>query len=51
MSKKLCDLKKMRRESPGKYARLVAHPTHLCKKCGRVANGKKLVCKPKKLKD
>ncbi|MEE2826581.1 MAG: hypothetical protein VYE64_08135 [Planctomycetota bacterium] len=50
MSKKLCDLKKLRKESPKKYAQLVSRPSHLCKKCGRVANRKKLVCQPKKLK-
>jgi len=43
-------MKKLRKESPDKYAALVCRPTHLCKKCGRVANRKKLVCQPKKIK-
>lgn len=31
------------------YLKLVARPTHLCTKCGRVCNDKKLLCKPEKL--
>ncbi len=32
------------------YKKLVVDPTHLCTKCGRVANDKDHLCKPEKLK-
>jgi hypothetical protein len=31
------------------YGKLVAHPTHLCAKCGRVSNDKKRLCDPGRL--
>jgi hypothetical protein len=31
------------------FKALVVDPTHLCIKCGRVANDKKLLCEPEKL--
>jgi len=31
------------------FKKLVAHPTHICVKCGRVCSDKKLLCKPEKL--
>jgi lipopolysaccharide biosynthesis regulator YciM len=30
-------------------AKIVAEPTYVCTKCGRAANGKKWLCKAKKL--
>lgn len=50
MSKTLCDLKSWLKSELKAYAKLVRKPTHLCEKCGRVANGKKLLCNPVKLK-
>lgn len=50
MSKKtLCDLKKRLKDDLQMYVQLVNQPTHVCKKCGRVANDKKLLCKPLKI--
>ena len=47
MSKKqLCDLKKSLKGDIGSYMDLVTNPTHICTKCGRAANSKKLLCKP-----
>jgi hypothetical protein len=31
------------------FKALVANPTHLCLKCGRVSNDKKRLCKPERL--
>lgn len=50
MSKSLCELKKTLKQDFGTYISLVDNPTHVCRKCGRVANSKKLLCKPVKLK-
>ena len=49
MGKKLCELKKMRKKDPARYAKLVANPKFFCKECGRVAQQKKRLCQPKKL--
>ena len=49
MGKSLCDLKKNLKKDFASYVALVNAPTHICKKCGRVANSKKLLCKPTKL--
>ena len=50
MGKSLCELKKSLKQDFGTFVSLVNDPTHVCRKCGRVANSKKLVCKPVKLK-
>ena len=50
MAKSLCELKKTLKTDFGTFVSLVTNPTHVCKKCGRVANSKKLLCKPTKLK-
>ncbi len=31
------------------FKKLVENPTHICTKCGRVANDKTFLCKPEKL--
>ena len=49
MSKTLCELKKRLKADISEYVQLVDQPTHVCKKCGRVANEKKLLCKPLKI--
>ena len=49
MSKSLCDLKKQLKADLSQYVKLVDQPTHVCTKCGRVANSKKLLCKPLKI--
>lgn len=50
MSKTLCELKSTLKADFETFMLLVDNPTHVCRKCGRTANGKKLVCKPIKLK-
>lgn len=50
MAKSLCELKKTLKKDFDVYVSLVNDPTHVCQKCGRVANHKKLLCKPTKLK-
>lgn len=50
MTKKLCDLKKLRKKDPDRYFKLVDEPAYGCRRCGRVANSKKRLCKPEKLK-
>ena len=49
MAKSLCELKKTLKSDFNSFIALVNDPTHVCKKCGRVANSKKLLCKPVKL--
>ena len=49
MAKTLCELKKRLKADINEYVQLVDQPTHVCKKCGRVANDKKLLCKPLKI--
>ena len=44
MAKTLCRRKKA-------LKKLVDEPRFFCKKCGRVANAKKYVCRPRKLAD
>jgi hypothetical protein len=51
MSKPLCELKKSLKADLKSYISLIREPTHVCKKCGRVANNKRLLCKPIKLDD
>jgi hypothetical protein len=31
------------------FKKRVVNPTHICRKCGRVSNDKKHLCKPEKL--
>ncbi len=50
MAKELCKLKKLLKSDTRDYMRLVGSPTHLCTKCGRVANSKKLLCSSTRLK-
>jgi len=49
MTKPLCELKKSLKRDLATYVELVRNPTHVCKKCGRAANDKRLLCKPVKL--
>ncbi len=51
MSKSLCDLKKSLKGDLRTYVSLIRSPTHVCQKCGRVANRKKLLCRPVKMAD
>lgn len=49
--KKLCKRVKndVLAEDLKEYKKRVVSPTHLCTKCGRVSNDKKLLCEPEKL--
>lgn len=50
MSKTLCDWSKRDLERhPEKLAELVLEPRFYCRKCARVANTSKVLCKPRKL--
>jgi len=50
MSKELCKHKKSTLKDDVKsYMQLVNQPSHICTKCGRAANSKKLVCSPAKI--
>ncbi len=50
MTKELCKIKKsLLTKDLRAYMRLVDQPTHVCEKCGRVANKKKLLCRPLKI--
>ena len=49
MSKTLCERKTALKRDPKAFTKLVDEPRFFCKKCGRVANRKKYVCKPRKL--
>jgi hypothetical protein len=49
MAKELCKQKKGLKNDIAAYALLVHQPTHLCKKCGRAGNSKKLLCSPKRI--
>ena len=51
MSKTLCELKKLLKSDFKSYKKLVCDASHVCTHCGRVANDKKLLCKPERLKD
>jgi hypothetical protein len=47
----MCKLrKKVLQDDPESYIKLLKEPHFLCKKCGRVANNKKNICKPLKLR-
>jgi hypothetical protein len=51
LNKPLCKLIKndILEENLKEYLNVVKEPTHYCKKCGRVANSKKLLCKAEKI--
>lgn len=49
MARTLCELKKLLKADFKTYKKFVCDPTHVCTKCGRTANRKKLVCKPESL--
>ena len=50
MPKELCKLQKsLLTKKIEHYMKLVDQPTHVCQKCGRVANDKRLLCKPVRL--
>jgi hypothetical protein len=50
MAKQLCDLNLNRKSDQKTLAKREASPTHVCKKCSRRANCKKVLCDSKKLK-
>lgn len=50
MAKELCKLKKSLSIDITSYMLHVHQPTHVCGKCGRAANSKKLLCEPVKIK-
>jgi hypothetical protein len=49
MAKELCKLKKHLRRDFEEIAALVDRPRFLCVECGRAANEKRRLCKPKKM--
>jgi hypothetical protein len=49
MARTLCELKKLLKSDFKTYSKFVCDPRHVCTKCGRTANEKKLVCKPERL--
>lgn len=49
MAKPLCEMKKSLKADAKGYMSLIRSPTHVCTKCGRSANDKRLLCKPMKL--
>lgn len=51
MSKKLCDLKKLLKSDFDSFVKYVCDPSHVCKKCGRVANDRGRLCKPQRIKE
>jgi hypothetical protein len=51
MPKTLCEMKKQLKADFSTYKKLVCDPTHVCSKCGRAANDRKLLCKPDRLKE
>ena len=50
MAKPLCEMKKLVKTDFDQFLRYVTDPTHACRKCGRVANCKRRLCKPVRLK-
>ncbi|HSH02736.1 MAG TPA: hypothetical protein VLL52_09480 [Anaerolineae bacterium] len=50
MAKELCKLKKTLKIDISEYMLQVNNPTHVCRKCGRAGNSKKLLCSPVKIK-
>jgi hypothetical protein len=50
MGKTLCELDKLLKDNFDDYCKLVDKPNFVCKKCGRAANEKKVLCKGQKIK-
>lgn len=51
MAKELCKLRKsILKDDVEQWMRLVDNPSHVCTKCGRAANSKKLLCSPTKIR-
>jgi recombinational DNA repair protein RecR len=50
MAKTLCKRKKSKKVSVQQSLELYPEATHICDKCGRVANKKKRLCKPRRLR-
>jgi hypothetical protein len=50
MSKTLCTLKRELKKDMPRYVLLVNQPRFVCLACGRVANKKKNLCEPEKIK-
>jgi hypothetical protein len=53
MSDKMCDIAKdgIKKADMEKFAELVEDAKYFCKKCGRVSNKKKVLCKSEKIKN
>lgn len=52
MATELCKLKKsLLKDDIEAFMQFVNQPTHICKKCGRAANSKKLLCNPVKIQE
>jgi hypothetical protein len=51
MSRTLCEMKKLLKTDFTLYKQFVCSASHVCTKCGRAANDKKLLCKPERLKE
>lgn len=51
MSKTLCNLKRELKKDMATYVLLVNQPKFVCMACGRVANKKKNLCQPEKIKN
>ena len=51
MSKTLCEMKKLLKADFQLYRQFVREASHVCTKCGRAANDKKLLCRPERLKE
>ena len=49
MSKTLCEMKKLLKSDFEMFKQYVCGATHVCQKCGRAANDKKLLCRPERL--
>ncbi len=50
MSETLCELTKLLKKHPADYLALVEPPKFICLECGRVAQKKKNLCEPEKIK-
>ena len=48
MSKTLCKVKKSKKSNKQSFFEF-PDATHVCRKCSRIANSKKKLCKPQKL--
>lgn len=48
MAKTLCEMKKQLKSDFLAYKLMVCNASHVCTKCGRAANDKKLLCKPER---